>query len=160
MADLILIAAPPPWGSIALTLEELNAAHARARTVAAAVVQDEGQNQHTSDQAGAVVDAEGMSKLTGVPASWFAAAAVRGAIPSVRFGRWVRFEPAAVIAAMKDCNKEQNTVAPPVLPAGRHLRLLAKRGTGSISLTKRATSRRKQHANSPPPPEETIETPS
>ena len=38
-----------------------------------------------------IVDAEGASALTGVPATWFESQARCGAIPHLRFGKYLRF---------------------------------------------------------------------
>lgn len=45
-----------------------------------------------------LLTAEEMAERTGVPASWFLRAARACEIPFVRFEKYVRFEPAAVIA--------------------------------------------------------------
>jgi excisionase family DNA binding protein len=42
---------------------------------------------------GALIDAEAVGELLGVPASWVLAQARRERIPHVRLGRYVRFDP-------------------------------------------------------------------
>jgi excisionase family DNA binding protein len=45
-----------------------------------------------------LVDAEAAAELLGVPASWLLAQARRDAVPHVRLGRYVRFDPDALEA--------------------------------------------------------------
>lgn len=46
----------------------------------------------------ALVDADGAAQLLGVPKTWVLAEARADRIPHVRFGKYVRFEPAALEA--------------------------------------------------------------
>ncbi|MCG3201197.1 MAG: hypothetical protein NFCOHLIN_01063 [Gammaproteobacteria bacterium] len=48
-----------------------------------------------------IVDAEGAAAATGVPVSWFLEQARRGAIPHLRFGKYVRFRLAELVAAVE-----------------------------------------------------------
>lgn len=52
----------------------------------------------TSDR---VLDAEGMEIETKIPATWFLEQARQGKIPHVRAGKYVRFELATVLAALR-----------------------------------------------------------
>jgi hypothetical protein len=46
----------------------------------------------SEDHSAQLLTAEGMEQATGVSASWFESAANRGDIPSIKFGRWRRFD--------------------------------------------------------------------
>lgn len=47
-----------------------------------------------------IVDAEGMNRRTGVPASWFEQAAREGRIPCLHFGKYVRFDLKQVLETL------------------------------------------------------------
>jgi hypothetical protein len=49
-----------------------------------------------------VLDAEGMEAETKIPASWFLGQARRGNIPHLRAGKYVRFQLAAVLDALRN----------------------------------------------------------
>jgi len=100
VTDLLLIAGP--GGLLAFTADELRVASLRAREVWDG-------SSHLSAQTApdvrapvapeALLDDRGMERLTGVAASWWAAAARRDAVPHHRIGRWVRFRPSEAIPA-------------------------------------------------------------
>jgi hypothetical protein len=48
-----------------------------------------------------VLDAEGMEKATGIPATWFLEQARRGALPHLRAGKYVRFRLNEVLEALR-----------------------------------------------------------
>ncbi len=48
-----------------------------------------------------IVDAAGAEAATGVPASWWLEAARRGDIPHLRLGKYVRFDLAEVVEAVR-----------------------------------------------------------
>ena len=48
-----------------------------------------------------VLDANGMAQRTNVPASWWLEAARRGDVPSIKAGKYVRFNVATALAALE-----------------------------------------------------------
>lgn len=77
-----------PFGGeyLALTLEQFREAQDRARALVPT-----GTTPADTHQADQVLDAEGMEKVTGIPASWFMEQARRGTVPHLRAGKYVRF---------------------------------------------------------------------
>lgn len=67
-----------------------------------------------------VLDADGMAKRTGIPASWFLEQARQNEVPHIRAGKYVRFRPQEVLDALKvegrrkihDLHADQRTVDP------------------------------------------------
>jgi hypothetical protein len=51
-----------------------------------------------------IVDAEGASALTGVPATWFESQARCGTIPHLRFGKYLRFNFGEILTAVQARN--------------------------------------------------------
>lgn len=56
-----------------------------------------------------LVDADGMSRLTGVPSSWFLEQARQDKIPHLRVGKYVRFRPADVLPALESGREHRST---------------------------------------------------
>jgi hypothetical protein len=85
----------PGFGLLAMTPEELQQAVSRGREatrgIDAAALGFAPDGTAPAKPEG-LLDAEGMADATGVPASWFESAANRGDIPSIKFGRWRRFD--------------------------------------------------------------------
>ncbi len=48
-----------------------------------------------------ILDAAGMERRTGVPATWWAESARRGAVPSLQLGKYVRFSLREALEAAK-----------------------------------------------------------
>jgi hypothetical protein len=95
MSELVLLPLGPEL--LAFTCEELETARKRARTLLppaapnAAVTAPE-----------ALLDADAMQSVTGVPATWWLEAARRDEVPALRFGKYVRFRLSDVLAASPD----------------------------------------------------------
>lgn len=83
-------------GWLALSLDEFTAALERGRSLAPSTAQP----QIATAECDRIVDASGMEKLTGVPASWFLEQARRGEIPHLRAGKYRRFVVREVLAAI------------------------------------------------------------
>jgi hypothetical protein len=101
VADLLLFPGPD-GGLLALTAEELRVASLRAREVWGSHSDLAGQpSADGRAPAGPepFLDDRGVEALTGVAASWWAAAARRGSVPHHRFGRWVRFRLSEIIGS-------------------------------------------------------------
>lgn len=71
---------------LALTSEQFETARQRGREIMPTSVMREPLIQED-----AILDAEGIEKRTGVPASWWLEQARQGAIPHIRAGKYVRF---------------------------------------------------------------------
>lgn len=54
---------------------------------------------------GRLVDANAVAELLDVPVSWVRESTRSGAIPHIRLGRYVRYEPAAVEAWLASCRQ-------------------------------------------------------
>jgi hypothetical protein len=111
MSDLIVLEAGGRW--IALTLDELQQFEARVSQVLP-------PRAVTTPAAPTLLDADGMAAATGVPASWFAAAARENKISYVPFGRWVRFDLAVVAKELAHARKTAESE--PIAKLGRSRR--------------------------------------
>jgi hypothetical protein len=101
VADSHLVLLPVPGvGLLALTADELQAALARAAEALPQSTAAAGNAKATE-----LLDADGMAAATGVPASWFAAAARANKISYVGFGRWIRFDLAVVASELAQARK-------------------------------------------------------
>lgn len=106
--------------SLALTVEQFNEARERARAIMPPVVTPAG-----SPQADQVLDAGGMEKATGIPATWFLEQARRKMVPHLRAGKYVRFELAKVLEALRaedgtrSCGPSRTGKQPPTQPVGK-----------------------------------------
>jgi hypothetical protein len=92
MADRILI----PFGAefIALTAEALTEARAAGRALVGMPCASPAQPGSDSEP---LLDAEGISARTGVPATWYLEKARRNEIPHFRFEKYVRFRLSEVL---------------------------------------------------------------
>jgi len=87
-----------PFGEnmLAFTLDQFTEALERGRSLAPSP-----QPQvATAAESDLIVDADGMQKMTGVPASWFLEQARRGGIPHLRAGKYRRFVVREVLEAI------------------------------------------------------------
>src|SRR5579864_3199421 len=73
--------------------------------LAARLLQSE--DRPAAGPASELIDARALATRLGVHESFVRTAARAGKIPSIRIGRYVRFEPAAVIEALADCKGRQ-----------------------------------------------------
>lgn len=107
MSDhIFLVHLPAPFGWLALTSAELGRAQARAQELAPNVADDGRASPLPEAPAARLLSADAAAELLGVDASWLARAAREGAIPCVRLGKYVRFDPAAVVA---HCTKAERS---------------------------------------------------
>lgn len=86
-----------PFGNerLALTREEFEQAMKRGRELMPN--QTPSTPAHAEDR---IVDAEGASVITDVPATWFMEQARQEAIPHMRFGKYVRFKLSELLEAV------------------------------------------------------------
>lgn len=101
-----------PFGNefLALTAEEFEAARLRGRAAVPAAV--------TSSVAAIdrILDADGMEKETGIPATWFLEQARKGTVPHLRAGKYVRFRVAETISALQSSGRHSDgKSAPPAI---------------------------------------------
>ena len=92
MSDLIAIESP--FGVVALSRDDLQKALAAAAELPASIAPANSTHAATCESVGAHepwLTAQQCEAATGVPASWFAEGARRGAIPFIRAGHYVRF---------------------------------------------------------------------
>lgn len=102
MTETLCLLPVPGVGVLGLTPEELQRALSRGREAARGPdIAAPGLAADAGHAGGSetLLDAQGMAAATGVPASWFETAAARDAIPSIKFGRWRRFDLQAVLAS-------------------------------------------------------------
>jgi hypothetical protein len=93
VSDDQLIALPLGGELLAFTRAELDAARTRARDLGLG-------GQGSSARVEPLVDAAQLAAIMSLPQSWLEEAARQGRIPCVRAGKYVRFEPSAVRAAL------------------------------------------------------------
>jgi hypothetical protein len=94
MDESQVIFSVPGVGLLALTGSELQAARSRAAKLLPP--DNTGVAPASAAKPDGLLDADQMAEATGVPASWFAAAARANKISHVTFGRWIRFDFAVV----------------------------------------------------------------
>jgi hypothetical protein len=94
LSDKHLIVMPLGNELFAFTRDELDAARTRARDLGLGV-------QGSSAQVEPLVDAAQLAAIMSLPQSWLEEAARQTRIPSVVAGKYRRFEPSAVRAALK-----------------------------------------------------------
>jgi len=102
MADQIVLV---PLGSqtLALTLAEFEAARKRASDLG--LSPQARPERQTSER---LVDSKTMAEALAVPVGWVEERARQGQIPSVVVGKYRRFEPGAVIAALSNQGAQLN----------------------------------------------------
>lgn len=93
-ANHVLI--PFHTGWLALSLDEFTAALERGRSLAPAPAKP----QVATADSDRILDADGMEKATGIPATWFLEQARRGEIPHLRAGKYRRFVVREVLDAI------------------------------------------------------------
>jgi hypothetical protein len=119
---------------LALTQTELHAALSRGREIlgAGSVATPASEPKESTSRAVGdhLVDAKALAAITGLPVSRLAAGARTGAIPSVKIGRYVRFNPAKVLAHLETQGAARLTnptrtaeTTPPVLPSPRRFKV-------------------------------------
>lgn len=86
-----------PFGGslLAFKLDQFTEALERGRNLAPSP-----QPQVATAESDRIVDADGMQKMTGIPASWFLEQARRGEIPHLRAGKYRRFVVREVLEAI------------------------------------------------------------
>jgi hypothetical protein len=94
-----LIVLPLGGELLAFTRAELDAARARARDLGL-------DANNSATQVEALVDSARMAEIAGVPRSWIEEAARQKRIPSVEAGKYVRYRPSAVLAALTNTTNE------------------------------------------------------
>jgi hypothetical protein len=94
MAEVILMLVPG-LDPLALTREQLEEAHCRARELLPA------SQTPASAPTERLVDAAALAAVTALPQSWLEDQARRGRLPSLRLGKYVRFEVAETLAALR-----------------------------------------------------------
>jgi hypothetical protein len=100
ITDRSLVLVSGPTGLLALTADELRVAAVRAREVVGSYLDPSGPsvpNGRAPVGSEPLLDDRGLEAATGVAASWWSAAARRGAVPHYRIGRWVRFRLSEVV---------------------------------------------------------------
>jgi len=103
---------------LALTVEQFREAQERAHALMPAVTAP----AHTP-QADQVLDAAGMEKATGIPATWFLEQARRGTVPHLRAGKYVRFRLIEVLDALKADTRHTDRLSVHVPKPARNQRL-------------------------------------
>lgn len=91
---LLLMHLPPPVGWIALTPDDLRAAQ---RSAIEAVGVNVTENRHPSTATTVLLTAEVAATLLSVDASWLLTQAREGRVPCVKLGKYIRFDPAAIV---------------------------------------------------------------
>lgn len=86
-----------PYGPLALTADELRAGLERARAV---VPESNAPDEASRAQRAELLDADAAARLLGVRPSWLLKRARERRIPHVRVGKFVRFDPDDVRAAL------------------------------------------------------------
>lgn len=81
-------------GWLALTYTQFDEAWTRGQEIMIT------QSNHEIVKEDKILDADGMYKTTGVPASWFLEAARRGDIPCFQFGKYKRFSLREVLECL------------------------------------------------------------
>jgi hypothetical protein len=94
MDEFILVPYGP--GFLRFTVEEFNAAQRRGVLMAAPDNRD-----GTVPGPRSLVDSRAMGAILNVAETWIEMAAKTGQIPSVRVGRYLRFDPESVLAALR-----------------------------------------------------------
>lgn len=92
--DMVLV----PFGSSILVIERATFLEALAngqKLMGGSATMRRGEEKEAT-----VLDADGISKRTGVPASWFLEAARRGKIPHLAFGKYIRFSLDDVVESL------------------------------------------------------------
>ncbi len=129
MADFHLLLLPVPGvGLLALTTDELQAALSRAAELLPQSTAPAGDAPAHPQR---LLDADGMAAATGVPASWFAAAARANKISCVGFGRWIRFDLAVVAKELAEARRGAVPEPAPGLPPPRRHKLARANGKGA-----------------------------
>lgn len=95
MADFVLI----PWGSAFLRLTEAEFAVVVGRGLATGEIAAPAHAPVAGDQ---LLTSEELGKRLGVTAEWCEQAAKEDRIPSVRVGRYLRFDPVAVLREVQN----------------------------------------------------------
>jgi excisionase family DNA binding protein len=96
-SQFILLHTPAPFDWIALTPDELGTAQTRARDLIAPLPMGSPTETKIGAAMSTLLSAEAAAAVLGVDASWLARAAREGVLPHVRLGKYVRFDPAAII---------------------------------------------------------------
>lgn len=91
---MVLIPFGTSW--LAMSAEQFQEALERGRSLVPSPTRIEATRQ----EADRVLDAEGMQRQTGIPASWFLEQARKGAIPSLHAGKYRRFVVREVLEAI------------------------------------------------------------
>jgi excisionase family DNA binding protein len=99
MNDRVVIPVPG-LGVLALDPESYRAALAEGAKVSSTPP----ESTHPAEYTEPLMDAEQLSTVLGVPATWLEQAAREGRIPSLQFGRWRRFRRSEVEAAVQRSN--------------------------------------------------------
>lgn len=97
-----------PFGGeyLALTTEQLEAARQRGREIMRPAA-----THVPHSQPDPIIDADGMEKRTGIPATWWLENARRGSIPHLRAGKYVRFVLTDAIAFLKTSGRPTVTLS-------------------------------------------------
>ncbi len=95
-------------GWLALTYTQFDEAWTRGQEIIIT------QSNHEIVKEDKILDADGMYKTTGVPASWFLEAARRGDIPCLQFGKYKRFRLREVFESLQSQGRHTDklSVAP------------------------------------------------
>lgn len=86
-----------PFGNLTLVLTESEFQEARVRGEQFAAVNSQTTEVPTYDR---VLDAKGMSEITGIPDTWFLDQARQKKIPCIRAGRYVRFNESEILKVL------------------------------------------------------------
>lgn len=95
-----------PFGNehLALTRAEFEQARARGRELMPATPPP------TDAPVDCILDAEGMEKTIGIPASWFLEQSRKGLIPHIRAGKYVRFKLGEVLDHLKASDRRTTKI--------------------------------------------------
>lgn len=97
-----------PFGSeyLALSREQFEEARQRGQEIMPQAGRQDVATQHDE-----ILDADGMEKRTGIPATWWLENARRGSIPHLRAGKYVRFVLTDAIAFLKTSGRPTVTLS-------------------------------------------------
>ncbi len=91
-----------PYGPIALTMDQVMTARARANELGAgAPAADIGRDDTSRAERRSLVDAREVARLFGIAPTWLLQRARERRIPHYRVGKYVRFDPDEVRAALR-----------------------------------------------------------
>jgi len=98
-AERTVVVLSSPYGPIALTIDQLHSARARASELGADVrAADIERDDASCAERRSLVDAREVARLFSVPPSWVLQRARENRLPHIRIGKYLRFDPDEVRA--------------------------------------------------------------